>query len=86
MRKCLEPLDAVLAAFEPASLHPAHQLLCCAATLIEDTETLEDVGEPYPLKTGFVQRAASGRKIDASALTHLDLRAGGGPQRQERLF
>jgi len=44
-----------------------------AATLAEDVETLEDVVEPYLLKTGFVQRTASGRKITASALAHLDL-------------
>jgi Holliday junction DNA helicase RuvB len=58
-----------------------------AATLTEDVETLEDVVEPYLLKTGFVQRTASGRKITASALAHLDL---AGPRtdaaRQERLF
>ena len=35
-----------------------------AATLTEDVETLEDVVEPYLLKTGFVQRTASGRKSD----------------------
>ncbi|GAC1536849.1 MAG: Holliday junction branch migration DNA helicase RuvB [Candidatus Velthaea sp.] len=55
-----------------------------AATLTEDVETLEDVVEPYLLKTGFVQRTASGRKITAAALAHLDLRNPGG--RQERLL
>jgi Holliday junction DNA helicase RuvB len=58
-----------------------------AATLAEDVETLEDVVEPYLLKTGFVQRTASGRKITASALAHLDLRgADGAASRQERLL
>jgi Holliday junction DNA helicase RuvB len=58
-----------------------------AATLAEDVETLEDVVEPYLLKTGFVQRTASGRKITASALAHLDLSdtPAAGP-RQERLL
>jgi Holliday junction DNA helicase RuvB len=58
-----------------------------AATLTEDVETLEDVVEPYLLKTGFVQRTASGRKITANGLAHLD-RSGGGisGSRQERLF
>ncbi|GAC1418133.1 MAG: Holliday junction branch migration DNA helicase RuvB [Candidatus Velthaea sp.] len=55
-----------------------------AATLTEDVETLEDVVEPYLLKTGFVQRTASGRKITAAALAHLDLRNPG--ERQERLL
>jgi Holliday junction DNA helicase RuvB len=58
-----------------------------AATLAEDVETLEDVVEPYLLKTGFVQRTASGRKITASALKHLAGGPGGIPlTRQERLF
>jgi holliday junction DNA helicase RuvB len=58
-----------------------------AATLAEDVETLEDVVEPYLLKTGFVQRTASGRKITASALAHLELSgAGGAAARQERLL
>jgi Holliday junction DNA helicase RuvB len=58
-----------------------------AATLTEDVETLEDVVEPYLLKTGFVQRTASGRKITASALAHLGSAAAGTNRtRQERLF
>jgi Holliday junction DNA helicase RuvB len=57
-----------------------------AATLTEDVETLEDVVEPYLLKTGFVQRTASGRKITASALAHLDRSGGILIARQERLF
>ncbi len=57
-----------------------------AATLTEDIETLEDVVEPYLLKAGFVQRTASGRKITAAALAHLDASAGIARARQERLF
>jgi Holliday junction DNA helicase RuvB len=44
-----------------------------AATLTEDTETLEDVVEPYLLKIGFVVRTASGRKVTSDAYEHLDL-------------
>jgi Holliday junction DNA helicase RuvB len=44
-----------------------------AATLTEDTETLEDVVEPFLLKIGFVVRTASGRKVTADAYTHLGL-------------
>ncbi len=55
-----------------------------AATLAEDVETLEDVVEPYLLKTGFVQRTASGRKITLNALNHLELRDAGALQ--ERLL
>ena len=42
-----------------------------AATLNEDTQTLEDVVEPYLLKAGFVVRTASGRKATESAYRHL---------------
>jgi Holliday junction DNA helicase RuvB len=55
-----------------------------AATLTEDVETLEDVVEPYLLKTGFVQRTASGRKITRAALEHMHLNPG--RARQERLL
>jgi holliday junction DNA helicase RuvB len=55
-----------------------------AATLTEDAETLEDVVEPYLLKTGFVVRTASGRKATPEAYRHL----GAIPNRgqQERLL
>jgi len=46
-----------------------------AATLTEDTETLEDVVEPYLLKCGFVQRTASGRRLSPTAFAHLGIRA-----------
>lgn len=42
-----------------------------AATLTEDTETLEDVVEPFLLKEGFVTRTASGRKATRLAFEHL---------------
>ena len=44
-----------------------------AATLTEDTETLEDVVEPFLLKLGFVVRTASGRKVTSLAYEHLAL-------------
>jgi Holliday junction DNA helicase RuvB len=44
-----------------------------AATLTEDTETLEDVVEPFLLKIGFVVRTASGRKVTAEAYEHLHI-------------
>ncbi len=46
-----------------------------AATLTEDSETLEDVVEPYLLKLGFVVRTASGRKVTAEAYAHLEMPA-----------
>jgi Holliday junction DNA helicase RuvB len=52
-----------------------------AATLTEDTETLEDVVEPFLLKLGFVVRTASGRKVTPAAYEHLSLPlpSGGAP-------
>ncbi len=57
-----------------------------AATLTEDTETLEDVVEPYLLKCGFVVRTASGRKTTANAYAHLGLTRRSGAAAQERLL
>ena len=57
-----------------------------AATLTEDVETLEDVVEPYLLKTGFVARTASGRKITHAALRHLEIPAPRASGAQERLL
>ena len=54
-----------------------------AATLTEDAETLEDVVEPYLLKSGFVTRTASGRKATAAAYRHLGKIP---PGSQERLL
>jgi Holliday junction DNA helicase RuvB len=42
-----------------------------AATLTEDAETLEDVVEPFLLKSGFLMRTAAGRKATALAYRHL---------------
>jgi Holliday junction DNA helicase RuvB len=58
-----------------------------AATLTEDTETLEDVVEPFLLKIGLVVRTASGRKVTAAAYEHLQLAQPAGVQEtQPRLL
>ncbi len=57
-----------------------------AATLTEDTETLEDVVEPFLLKLGFVVRTASGRKTTPLALEHLALAPPAGVAAQQRLL
>jgi Holliday junction DNA helicase RuvB len=57
-----------------------------AATLTEDSETLEDVVEPYLLKQGFVVRTASGRKATPLAYKHLGARPSLGAPSQERLL
>jgi Holliday junction DNA helicase RuvB len=44
-----------------------------AATLTEDTDTLEDVVEPFLLKIGFVMRTATGRKVTPLAYEHLQM-------------
>jgi Holliday junction DNA helicase RuvB len=54
-----------------------------AATLNEDTQTLEDVVEPYLLKAGFVVRTASGRKATAAAYAHMGVLV---PPPQDRLL
>ena len=37
----------------------------------EDTETIEDVYEPYLLQEGFLQRTPRGRVATAAAFAHL---------------
>ncbi len=44
-----------------------------AATLNEETNTIEDVIEPYLLNAGFVNRTKSGRKVSIKALEHLNI-------------
>lgn len=57
-----------------------------AATLTEDTETLEDVVEPFLLKIGFVVRTASGRKVTPLAYEHLALAIPSDVATQQRLL
>ena len=42
-----------------------------AATLAEDTGTLEDVVEPYLLQIGFLARTRQGRRLTEAARDHL---------------
>jgi Holliday junction DNA helicase RuvB len=57
-----------------------------AATLTEDTETLEDVVEPFLLKLGLVVRTANGRKVTPQAYEHLGLTATALDSPQPRLI
>jgi len=43
-----------------------------AATLNEETDTIEDVIEPYLLKAGFLRRTSRGRELTSMALEHLN--------------
>jgi len=45
-----------------------------AASLGEETDTLEDVIEPYLLQTGFILRTRQGRRATAMAYDHLGLK------------
>jgi Holliday junction DNA helicase RuvB len=45
-----------------------------AATLNEETDTLEEVVEPYLLKIGFLNRTRNGRKATERAWRHLGLK------------
>ena len=44
-----------------------------AATLNEETDTIEDVIEPYLLKAGFLRRTSRGRELTPMALDHLSV-------------
>jgi Holliday junction DNA helicase RuvB len=46
-----------------------------SATINEETETLEDMVEPYLLKIGFLQRTSRGRCAGRAAWDHLGLQA-----------
>ncbi len=46
-----------------------------AASLHEDTETLEEVVEPFLLKAGLIARTPAGRRATAAAYAHLGLAA-----------
>ncbi|GAB4338483.1 MAG: Holliday junction branch migration DNA helicase RuvB [Candidatus Abyssubacteria bacterium] len=51
-----------------------------AATLNEETDTLEDMVEPYLLKIGFLNRTRQGRVASARAFAHLGYKRGGSSQ------
>ena len=44
-----------------------------AASLSEDSGTIEDVYEPYLLKNGFIQRTPRGRIVTDLAYAHLGI-------------
>jgi Holliday junction DNA helicase RuvB len=48
-----------------------------AATLGEDSDTLEDVYEPFLIQSGFIQRTPRGRVVTPAAYTHLCRKAPG---------
>jgi Holliday junction DNA helicase, RuvB subunit len=48
-----------------------------AATISEETVTLEDVNEPYLLQEGFIVRSHRGRVATEKAYEHLGLKKGG---------
>ena len=52
-----------------------------AVTLGEETDTIEDVYEPYLLQLGFLQRTPRGRMITKLGRAHV-----GAPQADEALF
>ena len=49
-----------------------------AAALSEESETLEDVLEPYLLQVGFIERTPRGRQVTAAGRSHLGLPGGTG--------
>ena len=50
-----------------------------AAALHEESDTLEDVSEPYLLQLGFIKRTTRGRVATDLAYEHLGLQRAGGP-------
>jgi len=57
-----------------------------AATLNEESETLEEMIEPYLLKIGLISRTRMGRKINESALQHLKIKLSANNPFQGELF
>jgi len=57
-----------------------------AASISEETETIEDVYEPYLLQLGFLQRTPRGRIATEAAYRHLGRKAQETAAEQERLF
>ncbi len=51
-----------------------------AATLNEESDTLEEMVEPFLLKIGFIKRTSKGRIIGDAALRHLGLKVKGDTQ------
>lgn len=53
-----------------------------SASLNEETDTLEDMVEPYLLKIGFLNRTRQGRIATERSFEHLGLKRGGAPQKE----
>ena len=51
-----------------------------AVTLGEDSDTLEDMVEPFLIQAGFLTRTPQGRKANLRAYDHLGLRPRAGDQ------
>jgi len=49
-----------------------------AATIGEESQTIEDVYEPYLMQIGFLQRTPRGRVVTQTAYRHLGLPVPGG--------
>jgi Holliday junction DNA helicase RuvB len=56
------------------------------AALSEESETIEDVYEPYLLQLGFIQRTPRGRIITPDACRHIGVAVQEPETRQSRLF
>lgn len=52
-------------------------LSAIAANIAEDTETIEDMYEPYLLQIGFLKRTARGRMVTQEAYMHLNMESEG---------
>jgi len=59
-----------------------------AAAVSEETETIEDVYEPFLLQMGFLNRTPRGRAVTVAAYRHLGIpcRATAGEEQQEDLW
>jgi Holliday junction DNA helicase RuvB len=57
-----------------------------AVAVSEETETIEDVYEPFLIQEGFLQRTSRGRVATPRALNHLGLTPTGGDDENRRLF
>jgi Holliday junction DNA helicase RuvB len=57
-----------------------------AVAVSEETETIEDVYEPFLIQEGFLQRTSRGRVATPLALNHLGLTSAGGSGDAQRLL
>ncbi|HRU39588.1 MAG TPA: Holliday junction DNA helicase RuvB C-terminal domain-containing protein, partial [Candidatus Goldiibacteriota bacterium] len=55
-----------------------------AASVSEDSDTIEDVYEPYLMQMGLLQRTPSGRKVTEKAYGYFGIKVKNGSQ--EKLF